>query len=450
MDRRRWEGLAFAAGIAAYFLWAGGHGIWAYFTGDDLMNLYGAWMKPAPELLADNVLYFTATRPLGALFYRTAYAIGGFHPLLFRLGCYALLIGNLYILYRFARNLTGSFEVGVLAALMGAYHARFVDLYCSTGTAYDLLCFAFYFGALALYVRVRSRGAALEGRRLALFLGLYILALDSKELAVTLPAVALAYEWLYRRPRSFRAIAWALVLTVPFLVHTIFGAPEFKGQPYYTPVFTPARYFETWAGYLDLMFYKPGLFGASMVTALGALAALVAWLWRGPHLKFCFLLVVVSMLPLAFIPARGMYAMYVPWAGWAIYAAVVLVGCRDALLRLLRRPELSASTAARVGLAAVVLVALVRAHRVQRTWTVPCRVGSQQTFQALTNRLDALGKRPAPGSRILLVNEPFHDYTMEFFTRLYFRDRTLQVARAPSSEPAALVIEHDSGGWTVR
>ena len=73
--------------IAAVFLFLAGDGLSAYFTPDDMMNLYGAWFRPVLE----------QGRPLGALVYRAIFAVFGLDPLPYRMVCFLLLAGNLVL-----------------------------------------------------------------------------------------------------------------------------------------------------------------------------------------------------------------------------------------------------------------------------------------------------------------------------------------------------------------
>ena len=183
--------------IAGVFLGFSGDGLRAYFTPDDMMNLYGAWFRPLAE----------SDRPVGALFYRALFAAFGFNPLPYRIACFAILSANLALLYVLCLKLSHSREVAALACLLGAYHAHLADLYYSTGTVFDLLCFLFYFGALALYIQVRERAI----RWLILVLALYLCALGAKEMAVTLPLFLVLYDLIYYPPAPHlsSALPWA-------------------------------------------------------------------------------------------------------------------------------------------------------------------------------------------------------------------------------------------------
>lgn len=463
---RRVEGLISAAAVATYFLWAAGPDVSAYFTRDDMMNLHVAWMKPAGQIVFNNLFYCSSVRSLGDLFYRVAFALGGFHPLPFRLLCYALLSINLLVLHGFAKRLTGSSEIALLSTAVGAYHARFRELYCSTGTVFDLLCFPFYFGALTLYIGVRSTGAPLKGRGLALFLALYVCALNAKEMAVTLPLIVAVYELLYHTPRSLRDLAtvkWlrepgipflaCAAITAPYVLHLLVGAQEFKGHPNYTTQITAGRLFGTLSMYFDEIFYRTGWFNAWKVMAVWAAWGGAAWLLRSRHLLFCLLISGVALLPLAFISPRAMYAIYLPWAGWAVCVGLLLSRFYQAIWQGLQRlkPALSAGPGRvwRVAVLMLTLVLLARAHRVQRSWTIPCRVGSQIELRALERRLAGVPK-PAPHSQILVINDPFGDNTPYYFLRLFYQDRTLDVVRARPACPPSMVVEYRDGDWVVR
>src|SRR5437762_11044480 len=150
------------------------NGLRAQFSGDDLMNLHGSLSRPPASLMVDNLHYWsTSYRPLGGLFYVALYRWFGFDPLPFRVACFGLLALNLGLLSRFTVRLSGSSGVAFLALLLAGYHAWFVDLYYSTGTVYDLLCYSFYLDAFNVYLGVRAQAPVLSWRHLAIVAALY-------------------------------------------------------------------------------------------------------------------------------------------------------------------------------------------------------------------------------------------------------------------------------------
>src|SRR6185436_18273931 len=100
----------------------------------------------------------------------------------------ALLLANTWIFYYLALSLTRSWWLATLATVPIAYHAGLAYLAYSGAFIYDILCGGFYFAALLYYVRLRKK-APLRIPQLFAFLGLYLCALNSKEMAVTLPVV---------------------------------------------------------------------------------------------------------------------------------------------------------------------------------------------------------------------------------------------------------------------
>src|ERR1700694_4277085 len=86
---RRTDRILFAAAallIPAYFFLLVRPSLGAFFTRDDLMNLYRSWSFPAGLLVKANVLFFWASpfyRPLPSLWYRVVFHFAGFHALPF-------------------------------------------------------------------------------------------------------------------------------------------------------------------------------------------------------------------------------------------------------------------------------------------------------------------------------------------------------------------------------
>lgn len=201
-QKRRAPVLA-ALTIGGIFLAFAGDGIRAYFTPDDMMNLYVSWSAAPVDLLHND-------RPLGALVYRGLFACFGLNPLPYRIVCFVLFLANLWLLYRFCQRLSQSREVAALACLLGAYHAHLADLYYSTGTIYDLLCCLFFLLAFNFYLKIRET-AYPTWKQTAELLALYLCSLASKEMAVTLPVYVVLYEWIYHRGQ------WRRILGIHFL-----------------------------------------------------------------------------------------------------------------------------------------------------------------------------------------------------------------------------------------
>ena len=193
-DMRLVDRFLFAAGallLAVYFFRLTRASLHVYFTPDDLMNLYRSWIFSTGRLLKANLLFFLNSdfgRPMGSLWYRVIVDLTGFHSFWFHASNLAILAVNIWLTYVVARRLAGSRDIAALTALAMAYQQPLAWLYFDTGFIYDVLCYFFLFAALALYLRARARAAAFQPWQWTALFALYICALNSKEMAVMLPA----------------------------------------------------------------------------------------------------------------------------------------------------------------------------------------------------------------------------------------------------------------------
>lgn len=431
-----------ALAICAYFLGLAGEGLSAGFTTDDLVNLTAYWHQSPAALVKANVLYFSpAYRPMGALFYRPLFALVGFWPLPYRLFCFALLIGNLGLFWLAIRSITRSSEIAALSTLIGAFHPQLVDLYWNNGAIYDILCFTFYFGALLYYLRARRAGPILNVRAIALFLLIYVAALDSKEMAVILPVLLVLYELIYFPPLTLRATQvsrWAVtncrlaitagVLTLPYIWAKLLPQSLFTQLPAFHLDVTPKQFLAHYGAYLDILCFRDHCFGEIQTAVLLAAMLGAAVLLRSRHMAFAWSMILVTFLPVAFIPMRDAYVLYIPLAGWSLYAAALFVAIRDALLYF-RRPA-GTTLWRQIALFLIVLVLLLRAYRVQRLRTYGDLTLGQPAIRSLLAGLDQLNPKFPRGARVLVVNDPLpHPYEFLLLLRLYCRDGTLEVDR---------------------
>src|SRR6266446_1686295 len=177
--------------LSAWFLPAlliGSHfnSLSVYFSADEPMNIYRVWDPPLWKVgLAQLMFWSDFIRPMSAIYYLPLFHFAKFNQAPYAAVRLVLLLVNAAIFYSLAKALSRSWWIATLATLPVAYHAGLAFLVYSGAFIYDILCGSFYFAALLYYVRLRDRGP-LRIPHLAVFLGLYICALNSKEMAVTL------------------------------------------------------------------------------------------------------------------------------------------------------------------------------------------------------------------------------------------------------------------------
>src|SRR5262249_3404126 len=226
--------------------------------------------------------------------------------------------------------------VAFLAALAMCYHGHLANLVFSGSFIYDVLCGFFYFAALAYYVRIREKGAALRPGQLAIFLALYVCAFNSKEIAVSLPVIVFIYEalkcpWL----ADWKQFAWrnwsvAVPALIGGLVTAIFIYAKLN-SPYslahlqaYRPVYSWNRFTLTNAHFINDPFYDSASRIGRTVLVVWPVVFLYA-VWRQDRLlQLMAFWVVITPIPLAFIPARGGAMLYIVLFGWATIFARML------------------------------------------------------------------------------------------------------------------------------
>ncbi|HEY9142032.1 MAG TPA: hypothetical protein VIN93_14135, partial [Bryobacteraceae bacterium] len=356
-DMRRVDRCLFAAGallLALYFYRLTRASLHVYFTPDDLMNLYRSWIFSAGLLLKANLLFFLNSdfgRPMGSVWYRLIFDFAGFHSFWFHASNLAILAANIWLTYAVARRLAGSREIAALTALAMAYQYHLGWIYFDTGFIYDVLCYFFLFAALALYLRARDGGAELRRWQWAALFVLYICALNSKEMAVMLPAFLGVYELLYHPPRAWHRASlhrWllregrAMLLTgavaVLFVAGRSIGPQSLVTNAAYRPSFTWTQFMLTSRHFLGDVLGMPDWPAWEVLLLWTALAA-IAWAARSRVLGFAWLFLMLSPLPIAFILPRGAAQYYVCLFGWMLFAAVLLVKVASFLTHDIRLPE---------------------------------------------------------------------------------------------------------------
>ena len=428
----------FLSSFCLYFLRFTADGLNSFFSNDDLMNLHYYWMRSWPETIRDNLLFFIdAPRPMGGLYYKAIYAIWGFQPFPYRAGAFVLIALNLALLFLIVRLLANSTEAGALALLLTGLNETFVSLYYDTGMIYDVLAFFFSYAAFYYYLRIRQSGKLLNIGQTAIVLGLFVAALKSKEIAVSLPVAILLYELLWNPPRKFwmwlkgpaRIALLSGMAAAADLVGKARGAASLLKQGPYHPTPSAALYFKTY-----LFYWKPFTLDLSRPSASGILGILVAvlvisCLSRQRHLVFAAVMANVSFLPLAFIAGRNGFAFYVPSLYWSLWFAGALVDARKLLVRWLpARFEFATQVVLCLGLAGVVAPRNAK----QFSYVLPIVHDSQDQNRRSDQQIHECLPQIPHGSEILMLDDPYpaEMYDLHFLVGESYNDPTLTVFRS--------------------
>jgi len=430
--------------LVAYFFYFSWDGLSAPFAVDTFANIDAYWRHGVSWLLVSQLqLWSGHYRPMGGLFYLPIFHYFGLNPVPYHLVMALVALANAYWVYRFACILGCDDLTSGLAALIACYHVGLKDAYYNTSFIYDALCFFFYFAAFLYYARIRRRGRLLRGEEIAVFLALYVCALNSKEMSVTLPVVLLVYEWMYHRRSEFSwrgALQWfcgpgrvallAGVLNLLYIYGKMHGPTALANQPGYHPIFSWRRILDFQYGELsDLL---PG-WNSSWAGLLTVWLVLIYLAWRRPRpvLRFCFILIVLAPLPIEFLEARGGACLYIPLAAWAVFVSVVFMDVTRAMAAfIVREPwfcRLSTAT-----LEAIIVVVGVyywaatnRVRQVTDVLPAMAKIGGHT--QDVIRQLSRVNPRVHANSQVIFMNNPLSGWDMKFVGDLWFHDRSVTV-----------------------
>ena len=333
-------------------------------------------------------------RPMMTLGYLLTYQIAGLVPFSFHLVNLVLNCGAVWLVFLVLRRFSGE-RVALIGAGLFALHPIHTEPVAWIAAVTDLQLTVFYLGAFLLYLRLPETARRVRARVILCIV--FLLALLSKEQAMTLPVLATIFEYFYRDDRS-AATAWeklsrigplwavaALYLTVRTMIlggvasvlmrpnlswhDTLLSSVALLGR-YMWKLIWPAHFAAFYVFHPSRHFTDAGvLLGAC---GLIACAILFLLLWKRAHiLSFAFFLIFLPLVPV--LNARWMPAsvfaeryLYLPSVGfcWLVAWSAVTIWNREGppLLKPLAR-----AVPAFVGMIALVYAA--RTVTQNRDWT---------------------------------------------------------------------------------
>ena len=453
-----WKVATGLIGILIYFFLLSHRGLRTYFDSDDLMNLvqlHGYWRWPWWQTALNTLAIVTPTyRPMGDVFYRLLYWAFGFHPLPFRAACYALMVLNLGLFFGFALLLSRWRKAALLSTLVFSFHAALDNLYFSTGTVYDILCVCFTLAAFISYARVRSSGRHLQARDIVIFLLLYGGALDSKEMAASLPLALVLYEVILAPPsplvrlwRRALPVLLAGVLTVAALAAKL---PTLSDNSGYAPRHSPAYLLINASHYVSKLVFREQPLGQATLILLAVLASIACVAARRPVALFGLCYGFVALLPVLSIPPRPGYVLYLPLVGFALFSGEMLAATTRAAQRFLPfgAPGPFWASFSQAGLFVILAAGLFVVHsrhlydQSLDTYTGREDAAMRQTVRIMRARYPAL----PPGTRLFFLDDPIQKnvFTLRFLLQAAYHDPSLCVERqnnfATPIDPAEYTI----------
>jgi hypothetical protein len=432
--------------LLAYFIYFSWDALRVHFAPDDMMNLGYAW-KPMPfDLVLRQFLPWRAFyRPMAGLFYAPILHVFGLNPRPYHIAILCILLANVYLLYRLTKLLDGDTVTAGLVAVLACYHAGLSPLYYNIAFAYDVLCGLFYFCALVYYVRIRRAGVSFRVHQVLLFLTLYLCALNSKEMAVTLPVVMLVYEWFYQlTPQHWNrtelrqwmrgpglVVACAVALNIAYIYGRLWAPGAMTGNPGYRPEFSLNRLLDFQILSFSDLFEKWNYFGWRGILIVWLLLFYLAWRRDRPILKFCWFVMLLTPLPIEFLENRGDACLYIPFAGWAIFMSTVFTDVARRVADFLGgEPVIRRLGPRRLFAAMIALGVFLWARQnlfVKHTIVKPVMDQMGTLTWDVIQQVRALKVHVRPNSTVAILHDPFEDYDMDWIFMLWLRDRSVQI-----------------------
>lgn len=159
-------------------------------------------------------------RPVVTLTYFLDYSLSGLNPFGYHITNILLHALNSVLLYTLLTLIVQGSTVlpPLFAALLFAAHPVLTEAVNGISYREDLLTFFFYISTFLMYLRSRSNTSSLNIAICLLSCLTYLLALLSKEMAMTLPLVIYCYEWIYGRRKN---TGWWSRYSIGYLVTTL-------------------------------------------------------------------------------------------------------------------------------------------------------------------------------------------------------------------------------------
>jgi protein O-mannosyl-transferase len=412
--------------------------LWFHFVYDDrgqiLANAQVHYWRYLPHYFTERVWSFAYPnilgnyyRPVFLLFLLVNYKIFGPYPAGWHLVSVAAHVAVTFLVYRLAWRLLRDRKTALVAALVFGLTPVHIESVAWVSGVTDPLLALFLLPSFLWYLNARQPG---NHRRwwLAGSLAFYGLAMLSKETALILPMLILAFEWLWQKKegtpsrwKAFIARAWAcLWAAIPYILLTVVYLAArwnvLKGLGHAMMPLSPWTIVFTWPKLLFFylrhlvwpfglsVFYdmpyveRPGLVSFYLPLAAFVAVGVVIWLWShgleraspGAKRMVAFagvwlLLPFAPLLDLSVLPAGEIAHdryLYLPSIGFAMLVAMAIRHLQQGSRDLLGLP--AAQAAAVVALS---LVLGVGTAFEDRYWANDLSLYSQGVARTPNNKL---------------------------------------------------------------
>ena len=335
-------------------------------------------------------------RPLGMLVYKIHFDLFHLDPLPYRITVFLLHALNILLVYLVLRQVIGSGYAAGFGALLFSYQLAFWHIFWQFGTIFELLAGTFFFLGILIFLR---HGHSWPGVLSATVL--FVLAIRSKEMAVTLPVVWLLYEIItaVRGPWKRFFLPAAIVGWFVYLKIATMEQSD-PSMPYHMEI-SPAALFHGFCWYLNALWtveWSPGVWIVLLFLVTGAIL-----FTRNRRALFFLLYVALTFLPVIFlVNHRFAFFWYIPMLGVCGLLAMAVKVAHERLSHLLAPRYLPVAQVAVLVIAAA-LHGSVQSHksRYAHNWGTEVAREYRQFVQDVQS-LPA----PAPGETLYFTSMP--------------------------------------------
>jgi protein O-mannosyl-transferase len=290
-------------------------------------------------------------RPMVTLAYFIDYRIWKLNPFGYHLTNLILHTINALLFFFLANLIIGRPIASLLAALLFALHPVNTEAVNAIFFREDLLAFLFFVSSLIFYILAGRSGGIKKTGKYCVSLGLFLLALLSKEMAVTLPFILILYDYYFVSAAKrqslaanfkFRYLAYFFVLILYlWLWGVVFKnpnpLPKYPGGSFYANIMTmstviagyikwvilPIRlHFAVTEPHLILRQFSPAVL-VSILIIIACLTAVIKTYRSAKEMSFAIAWFFVTLLPVAnLFPIRyivGLRYLYIPIAGFCLF-----------------------------------------------------------------------------------------------------------------------------------
>jgi hypothetical protein len=302
-----WVLLAFFLAAGTLFFFANRPAYKAYFSDDDLNQMGWPTILTAGDFVAEILTpkFSEANfRPVGYLYYRfmaPAFKLN-YRPWVAVLQAGHLL--NVILLFFVLRRLGFSDFAAGVGALFYVFHAALIYIYWQPQYVFEVLCCMFCLLTLLLYIRGHWILALIP----------FWLAYKSKEIAVTLPAALLAWEWFIGGRKWKRLIPYFLI-SLNFGLQALWMNRTIAPDAGYALRLDPATLWHTIVFYSSAIVFLP---------FAGLALLLVPIFTRDRRVHVGLIFTAALFVPMLVLPSRlETVYWYIPMVGLAIAAAAL-------------------------------------------------------------------------------------------------------------------------------